>query len=285
MSTARPIATLVNYGCHPTTLGPDNTLYSADFPGVACAAVRGRGRRRRDLLDRAAGRREPGRLFARGQHGRRSSCRGGRSSPPSATAGDRRRSRAAVHETPAARVRPTASGATSRVVELRSQAPPGCRRRAAPRPTGAARRRPIVTGADLSQRRHVPRARGRGLCRPHRVPGRGPRARRARSRSAISALAIGPLLHVGVGGRAVRGARPADPAARSATTPRASPRCATAAIGYIPTADAFEIGGYEPNASVLVAGRGRAARRRDDRARRAAAPRGRRTPSTVGGPR
>ena len=33
------MATLVNYGCHATTLGPDNTLYTADFPGVACAAV------------------------------------------------------------------------------------------------------------------------------------------------------------------------------------------------------------------------------------------------------
>ncbi len=34
-----PIATHVNYGCHPTTLGPDNTLYSADYPGVLCRIV------------------------------------------------------------------------------------------------------------------------------------------------------------------------------------------------------------------------------------------------------
>ena len=35
----RPIATLVNYGCHPTTLGPDNNLLSADFPGVVCTRI------------------------------------------------------------------------------------------------------------------------------------------------------------------------------------------------------------------------------------------------------
>src|SRR4051812_48616859 len=34
-----PIATLVNYGCHPTTLGPDNLRYSADYPGVACRVL------------------------------------------------------------------------------------------------------------------------------------------------------------------------------------------------------------------------------------------------------
>ncbi len=34
-----PIATHVNYGCHPTTLGPNNTLYSADYPGAACRAI------------------------------------------------------------------------------------------------------------------------------------------------------------------------------------------------------------------------------------------------------
>ena len=36
VSAGRPIATHVNYGCHPTTLGPNNLLYSADYPGVLC---------------------------------------------------------------------------------------------------------------------------------------------------------------------------------------------------------------------------------------------------------
>jgi len=35
----QPIATHVNYGCHPTTLGPNNLLYSADYPGVLCRLV------------------------------------------------------------------------------------------------------------------------------------------------------------------------------------------------------------------------------------------------------
>src|ERR1019366_6793205 len=35
----RTLATLLNYGCHPTTLGPNNTLYSADYPGVLCREV------------------------------------------------------------------------------------------------------------------------------------------------------------------------------------------------------------------------------------------------------
>ncbi|MGH9326578.1 MAG: neutral/alkaline non-lysosomal ceramidase N-terminal domain-containing protein [Terriglobia bacterium] len=35
-----PLAILVNYACHPVTFGPDNTRYSADFPGVMCKLVR-----------------------------------------------------------------------------------------------------------------------------------------------------------------------------------------------------------------------------------------------------
>ena len=38
-AAGRPIATHVNYGCHATTLGPNNTLYSADYPGVLCGLV------------------------------------------------------------------------------------------------------------------------------------------------------------------------------------------------------------------------------------------------------
>ena len=65
-----PLATLVNYGCHATTLGPDNTLYTADFPGVACAAVQDAVGGIAMFTTGLAGRREPRRLFARGQHGR-----------------------------------------------------------------------------------------------------------------------------------------------------------------------------------------------------------------------
>jgi hypothetical protein len=33
------IATVVNYACHPTTLGWENTLISPDYPGTTCAVV------------------------------------------------------------------------------------------------------------------------------------------------------------------------------------------------------------------------------------------------------
>ena len=35
----QPIAILVNYACHPVTFGPDQRLYSADFPGVMVRVV------------------------------------------------------------------------------------------------------------------------------------------------------------------------------------------------------------------------------------------------------
>jgi neutral ceramidase len=37
---ARPMAVMMNYGCHPTVLGYQNLLISADFPGAARSALR-----------------------------------------------------------------------------------------------------------------------------------------------------------------------------------------------------------------------------------------------------
>lgn len=37
--TGSPLAILVNYACHPVIFGPDNRLYSADFPGVMTQVV------------------------------------------------------------------------------------------------------------------------------------------------------------------------------------------------------------------------------------------------------
>ncbi len=39
-ASAEPLAVLINYGCHPTVLGPENLAISADFPGAARAALR-----------------------------------------------------------------------------------------------------------------------------------------------------------------------------------------------------------------------------------------------------
>jgi hypothetical protein len=70
-----------------------------------------------------------------------------------------------------------------------------------------------------------------------------------------SALAIGPLLHVGVSGelfvdlgRRIRSALGDDTTCVAALC--------DGSVGYLPTAEAFEVGGYEPNASVLEAGQG-----------------------------
>ena len=35
----RAIATVVNWACHPETLGRENRLITADFPGALCAKV------------------------------------------------------------------------------------------------------------------------------------------------------------------------------------------------------------------------------------------------------
>jgi hypothetical protein len=38
-SRGAPLGAVLNYACHPTVMGPDNLLISADFPGYACRAV------------------------------------------------------------------------------------------------------------------------------------------------------------------------------------------------------------------------------------------------------
>ena len=71
----------------------------------------------------------------------------------------------------------------------------------------------------------------------------------------VSALRLGPLLHVGVQGElfVALGQRIRHALGDDRTCVAA---LCDGTIGYIPTADAFEIGGYEPNASVLQPGEG-----------------------------
>ena len=39
VAEGRPCAALLNYGCHPTVMGPENRLITADWPGAAVAAL------------------------------------------------------------------------------------------------------------------------------------------------------------------------------------------------------------------------------------------------------
>jgi hypothetical protein len=70
-----------------------------------------------------------------------------------------------------------------------------------------------------------------------------------------SALAIGPLLHVGVQGELFVALGQRIRAALGDDTTCVAALC-DGTIGYIPTAETFAEGGYEPNASVLRAGEG-----------------------------
>jgi hypothetical protein len=71
----------------------------------------------------------------------------------------------------------------------------------------------------------------------------------------VSALALGPLLHVGVQGELFVALGQRIRHALGEDTTCVAALC-DGTIGYIPTADAYAVGGYEPNASVLKEGQG-----------------------------
>jgi hypothetical protein len=70
-----------------------------------------------------------------------------------------------------------------------------------------------------------------------------------------SVLALGPLLHVGIQGELFVGLGLRIRAALGEETTCVAALC-DGTVGYIPTAESFAEGGYEPNASVLQAGEG-----------------------------
>jgi neutral ceramidase len=247
----RPIATHLNYGCHPTTLGPDNTLYTADFPGVACRAVEA-------AIGGVA-------IFSTGPQG---DVNPGGYSPEDSmvgivvpwrtfeSAGRYGRLIAdvvvAVHRdlrpAPAERV-----WGSSRVVDLRrKRLPDAAVARAAAEQAATAEGAVRAAGmsADAVHHAAVAAAYAELSASQAADPARdGPVGVRA------SALAFGPLLHVGVAGElfVALGQR-----IRSAL---GDDRTCVAALcdgtnGYLPTEDAFAIGGYEPNASWIEPGEG-----------------------------
>jgi neutral/alkaline ceramidase-like enzyme len=247
----KPIATHVNYGCHATTLGPNNTLYTADYPGVLC-----------DLVDAAVG---GVTIFSTGPQG---DVNPGGYSPEGSMVGvvvpwrtfesAERYGRILADCAIAVRagLRPGPSSRAwgdSKVVELRRKhlPDPGVARQAAE--VARASERAISAaqlGADATYHALVAAAYAELIADQAADPGRnGPVRVRA------SALALGPLLHVGVQGElfVALGQRIREALGDDRTCVAA---LCDGTVGYIPTAEAFAVGAYEPNASVLQPGEG-----------------------------
>lgn len=246
-----PIATLVNYGCHPTTLGPDNMLYSADYPGVL----------RRELEAAIGG----VALFTTGPQG---DVNPGGYSPEDSMIGivvpwrtfeSAERygrlladSAVAVHRT----LRPAPADdvwGVSDLVELaRKPLPdPATAQHAAEAARAVAE---TVRAADLtpdaSYHALLAAAYAELIALQAGAADRDdPVAIRA------SAIGIGPFVHVGIGGELFVELGRKIRAAVGDTSSCVAALC-DGTIGYIPTAEVFAEGGYEPNASVLRPGEG-----------------------------
>jgi hypothetical protein len=246
-----PIATHVNYGCHPTTLGPDNTLYSADYPGVLCR-----------LVDEAVG---GVTIFSTGPQG---DVNPGGYSPEGSMVGvvvpwrtfrsAERYGRALADVTLQVRssLVPRPSPRTwgdARVLELQRKPLPDAEsaRRIAVQARATARAvEAAALTPDATYHALVAAAYAELLAtQAADVDRDGP------VRLRVSALALGPLLHVGVEGELFVALGQHIRAALGDDTTCIAALC-DGTVGYIPTRDAFAIGGYEPNASVLVPGEG-----------------------------
>ena len=247
----RPIATHASYGCHPTTLGPNNLLYSADFPGVLCR-----------LVDQAAG---GVTIFSTGPQG---DVNPGGYSPEGSMVGvvvpwrtfesAERYGRILADCVLAVRggLVPAPSDRVwgdSRVVELRRKRLPDLAVARAAALTARASERAVREAnltADATYHAQVAAAYAELIADQAADPERdGPVRVRA------SALALGPLLHVGVQGELFVQLGQEIRAALGDETTCVAALC-DGTVGYIPTADAFAVGGYEPNASVLQPGEG-----------------------------
>jgi hypothetical protein len=246
-----PIATHVSYGCHPTTLGPNNTRYSADYPGVLCR-----------LVDEAVG---GVTIFSTGPQG---DVNPGGYSPEGSMVGvvvpwrtfesaERYGRiladcvlpvRAALVPAPSDRV-----WGDSRIVELRRKPLPDPEVARAAAALAREAERTVSAAAltwDATYHALVAAAYAELIAGQAADPEAG-----GPVRIRASALAIGPLLHLGVGGELFVALGQQMRAALGEDRTCIAALC-DGTIGYIPTADAFEVGGYEPNASVLQPGEG-----------------------------
>ena len=246
-----PIVTLVNYGCHPTTLGPNNTLYSADYPGVACR-----------VIEAAAG---GVAIFTTGPQG---DVNPGGYSPEGSMVGvvvpwrtfesaERYGGLVAASAIDTwERLRPGPSDRVwgdSRVIELgRKELPEPAAARAAA--TTSARAESEIRAAAFSEDTIYHAAVAAAYADVLAIQAEDPE-RDGPVRVRISALALGPMVHAGVQGElfVALGQSIRSRLGENSTTIAA---LCDGTVGYICTADAYEVGGYEPNASVLRAGEG-----------------------------
>jgi hypothetical protein len=247
----RPIATLVNYGCHPTTLGPNNTLYTADFPGVL-----------RREVDAAIG---GVTIFSTGPEG---DINPGGYSPEESMVGVVAPWRTfesaerygqilascvldvyrGLEPAPTDRV-----WGDSQIVDLqRKQLPDAAVARAAAAMARASERalREADLTADATYHALLAATYADLIAAQAADP---ERERPVRVR--VSALAFGPFLHVGVQGEPFMALGQQIRTGLGDETTCVAALC-DGTVGYIPTVDAFAVGGYEPNASYVRAGEG-----------------------------
>ncbi len=247
----QPMATLVNYGCHPTTLGPNNTLYSADYPGVLC----------RELEQVIGGLV----VFTTGPQG---DVNPGGYSPEGSMVGvvvpwrtfeSAEKYGRALAET-ALEVRnglqPSAAQrvwGASEIVELARKPlpePVEARRVADMAIAAATAVKGLNLSADTTYHALVAAAYADLVAGQAAAPGSdGPVGVR------ISALGFGPFVHVGVQGELFVALGQRIRATLGDATTCIAALC-DGTVGYIPTAEAYAEGGYEPNASVLRSGEG-----------------------------
>lgn len=246
----RSIATLINYSCHPTTLGPDNLLYTADYPGVTCALVDEAVDGIAIFSTGAQGDVNPGGYSAEGSmigqvvpwRNYESATRYGTEVARAALA-----IRERLQPAPVDRV-----WGRSRVLELA--------RKPLPEPAEA---QAIIETANAA----LAAAQASGH-QDEIVPALLTAAyaqliadqaaqwdRVSPVRVRISALALGPVVHVGIAGELFAELGLQIKAALGQGHTMVSVLCDGSA-GYIPTRAAFAEGGYEPNASLHLPGGG-----------------------------
>lgn len=248
-----PIATHVNYGCHPTTLGPNNTLYSADYPGVMCR-----------IVDEAVG---GVTIFSTGPQG---DVNPGGYSPEGSMVGvvvpwrtfesAERYGRTLADVTLEVRgsLVPAPSSRAwgdSRVLELARKPLPDpeiARRVAAQARATAVALEEAALSTDASYHALVAAAYAELLSSQAADPDRdGPVQLR------VSALALGPLLHVGVEGELFVALGQRIRSALGDDTTCIAALC-DGTVGYIPTHDAFAVGATSPTRASWCLARGNA---------------------------